>query len=130
MQELASQGLIDILRNKGARVRSVSLREAIEITEVRSVLEGLAAAKAAQKVTAEQAEVLRELGPPMNDAVERSDYDQYLSSTPFSIRWSARLPTIARRRLSLQTWVHKVVRYQFRLSRRAGRLRCHFLSTN
>ena len=35
-------------RNRGARVRPISLDEAVEITETRAVLEGLCAAKAAR----------------------------------------------------------------------------------
>src|SRR4051794_1436384 len=35
LQKLAAEGLVDHMRNKGARVRSVSIEEAIEITEVR-----------------------------------------------------------------------------------------------
>lgn len=38
--------------NRGARVRPVSLDEAIEMTEVRGALEGLCAAKAAANITA------------------------------------------------------------------------------
>ena len=41
------------VQNRGARVRAVSLTEAIEITEVRMVLEGLCAAKAATRLTEE-----------------------------------------------------------------------------
>jgi len=45
--ELGAEGLVERVQNRGARVRAVSLAEAIEITEVRMVLEGLCAAKAA-----------------------------------------------------------------------------------
>ena len=51
LQELAAQGLVEFQRNRGARVRDVSLAEAIEITEVRILLEGLLAARAAERVT-------------------------------------------------------------------------------
>ncbi|MGW6501089.1 FCD domain-containing protein [Nonomuraea angiospora] len=54
-RELASEGPVEILRNKGARVRAIPKAEAVEITEVRMVLEGLSAAKAAERVTPEQA---------------------------------------------------------------------------
>src|ERR1700678_581832 len=51
LQELAAQGLVEFQRNRGARVREVSLDEAIEITEVRILLEGHLAARAAERVT-------------------------------------------------------------------------------
>src|SRR5213078_2286572 len=47
--ELANEGLVERVQNRGARVRAVSLAEAIEITEVRMALEGLCAAKAAER---------------------------------------------------------------------------------
>ena len=43
--ELTAEGLVERVQNRGARVRAVSLTEAIEITEVRMVLEGLCAAQ-------------------------------------------------------------------------------------
>jgi DNA-binding GntR family transcriptional regulator len=59
LQELAAQGLVEFQRNRGARVRDVSLAEAIEITEVRILLEGLLAARAAERVTKSEAALLR-----------------------------------------------------------------------
>ena len=41
---LASEGLVDVQRHRGARVRVIPLAEAVEITEVRRLLEGLIAA--------------------------------------------------------------------------------------
>ncbi len=55
LQELAAQGLVEFQRNRGARVRDVSLAEAIEITEVRILLEGHLAARAAERVTKSEA---------------------------------------------------------------------------
>ena len=51
LQELSAQGLVEFQRNRGARVREISLGEAIEITEVRKLLEGPQAARAARRVT-------------------------------------------------------------------------------
>src|SRR4051812_45293889 len=51
LQDLANQDLVERIQNRGARVRAVSLDEAIEITEVRMVVEGLCAAKAAEVVS-------------------------------------------------------------------------------
>src|SRR6516225_3989340 len=44
LQDLSAQGLVEFRRNRGARVREISVGEAIEITEVRKLLEGLQAA--------------------------------------------------------------------------------------
>jgi DNA-binding GntR family transcriptional regulator len=49
--ELGAEGLVDREPNRGSRVRAIPLAEAIEILEVRMSLEGLCAAKAAEKIT-------------------------------------------------------------------------------
>ncbi|MDN3359136.1 GntR family transcriptional regulator [Actinomadura sp. DC4] len=67
--ELANEGLVERVQNRGARVRAVTLDEAIEISEVRMVVEGLCAAKAAERVTAEEITELRGLGTAMRTAV-------------------------------------------------------------
>jgi DNA-binding GntR family transcriptional regulator len=41
-----------VQRNRGARVRDISIDEAVEITEVRMLLEGHLAARAAERVAA------------------------------------------------------------------------------
>src|SRR5260370_24991115 len=50
---LEQEGLVEIERNRGARVRLISDREALEIEEVRAALEGMLARRAATRVTAE-----------------------------------------------------------------------------
>ena len=69
--DLTAAGLVERIPNRGARVRAVTLDEAIAITECRMALEGLCARKAAERVTPEQATALRELGTQMADAVTR-----------------------------------------------------------
>ena len=62
---LASEGLVDVQRHRGARVRIIPLAEAIEITEVRRLLEGLIAARAAERATrAEVASLSRSISIP------------------------------------------------------------------
>jgi DNA-binding GntR family transcriptional regulator len=71
--ELTSEGLVERVQNRGARVRAVSLTEAIEITEVRMVLEGLCAAKAAERLTEDDRDQLRAIGSAMQAAVAAGD---------------------------------------------------------
>ncbi len=75
--DLSNQGLIERIQNRGARVRAVSLPEAIEITEVRMVLEGLCAAKAAEVVTDAEIVELSELRDAMIGAVGAGDVFGY-----------------------------------------------------
>jgi DNA-binding GntR family transcriptional regulator len=74
---LTAAGLVERIPNRGARVRVVTLDEAIAITECRMALEGLCARKAAERVTPEQAAALRELGERMSDAVTSGEPVKY-----------------------------------------------------
>ncbi|MDP4507085.1 GntR family transcriptional regulator [Nonomuraea turcica] len=120
-KELAGEGLVEILRHKGARVRAISKAEAIEITEVRMVLEGLSAAKAAERVTPEQADRLRQIVTEMRTAVEANRLDRY---SELNAALHAKVREIADHRTSasiIERLGAQVVRHQFRLARQAGR---------
>lgn len=121
MQELAAQGLVEFQRNRGARVRDVSLAEAIEITEVRILLEGLLAARAAERVTKTEGAMLRKVVKEMRLAVARSElltYSNLNAELHAAIRDIAAHDTASRllRQLRNQT-----VRHQFSLSLVPGR---------
>jgi DNA-binding GntR family transcriptional regulator len=49
-RQLAADGVIEIVPNRGALVRRLSMREALELFEIRTALEALAAGRAAQNV--------------------------------------------------------------------------------
>ncbi|MFC5823873.1 GntR family transcriptional regulator [Nonomuraea insulae] len=120
-KELAGEGLVEILRNKGARVRVISKAEAVEITEVRMVLEGLSAAKAAERVTSEQAAVLREIVAEMRAAVSGNDTDRY---SELNAALHAKIREVAGHRTSaaiIERLGAQVVRHKFRLARQPGR---------
>jgi DNA-binding GntR family transcriptional regulator len=121
LADLSAQGLVEFQRNRGARVREISLGEAIEITEVRKLLEGLEAARAAQRVTTAQAATLRGIAGDMRTAVRRAEllrYSELNASLHTAIRDIAAHETSARllRQLRDQT-----VRHQFSLSLVPGR---------
>jgi len=121
LQELSAQGLVEFQRNRGARVREVSLAEAIEITEVRQLLEGLEAARAALRINKAEAAALRGIVTDMHAAVAGSEllrYSELNASLHAAIRDIAAHETSARllRQLRDQT-----VRHQFSLSLVPGR---------
>jgi len=121
LQDLAADGLVEIQRNKGARVRAIPLAEAIEITEARMVLEGLAARKAAEHCSSEDAEELLEIGRQMRQAYERSEL---LAYSDLNARLHRRIREIARHSTSanlIERLGAQVVRHQFRLSLQPGR---------
>jgi DNA-binding GntR family transcriptional regulator len=77
LAQLENEGIVERERNRGARVRPISLQEAVEITEARAVVEGLCAAKAAVKATPDDHRRLRELGVELAATVENSDVVAY-----------------------------------------------------
>lgn len=74
---LAVEGLVERVRNRGARVRAVDLDEALEIVEVRAALESLCAARAAERVDEGGVARLRALGEVMRQAVDAGDGEAY-----------------------------------------------------
>lgn len=121
LQELSAQGLVEFQHNRGARVRDVSIGEAIEITEVRLLLEGHLAARAAERVTRSDAAMLRMIAKDMRTAVAKAElvtYSDLNASLHAAIRDIAAHETTSRllRQLRDQT-----VRHQFSLSLVPGR---------
>src|SRR4051794_4486853 len=77
LSELGVEGLIERVPNRGARVRAVSVDEAVEITEVRAALEALCVRKAAERISDAEAAELRSLARQMGDAVAGGDRQAY-----------------------------------------------------
>src|ERR1700689_596948 len=73
LQELTNDGLIEMQRNKGARVRAVPVEEALEIVEVRMALEAMSAARAAQLASPEDVADLQDIAERMRAAVEMAE---------------------------------------------------------
>src|SRR5260370_3392883 len=67
---LDQEGLVEIERNRGARVRLISDREALEIADVRAALEGMLARRAATRVTAEDLSALHQVIGEMRQHVQ------------------------------------------------------------
>jgi DNA-binding GntR family transcriptional regulator len=119
--DLAHEGLVERIANRGARVRTVTAEEAVAITEVRMVVEGLCAAKAAERITDDEIHELRTLGRSMQAAVADGEvvrYSQLNQELHNRIREISAQPVAADvlTRLRAQN-----VRHQFRLALRPGR---------
>src|SRR5208283_4925403 len=71
--DLAAEGLVERIPNRGARVRAITTDEAVAITECRMALEGLCAAKAAERVSEAQAARLRQLGEELRRSVAEGE---------------------------------------------------------
>jgi DNA-binding GntR family transcriptional regulator len=113
---LSNEGLVVRERNRGARVRPVSLEEAIEITEARAVLQGLCAAKAAAVITARGRRDLKALCSPMAQAVRSNDiiaYNQTSRRVHIRIREIAKQATV---NTLLDRLGYQGIRYQFHVT--------------
>lgn len=119
--QLTSEGLVERVRNRGARVRAVSLSEAIEITEVRMALEGLCAAKAATRLTDTDREALRRIGADMQAAVSAGDMLGYSELNRQLHALIRELGGQATARAVLERLRGQNVRHQFRLAMHPGR---------
>ncbi|MGO3153317.1 MAG: GntR family transcriptional regulator [Galactobacter sp.] len=121
LAELTSEGLVERVANRGARVRSVSVDEALEITEVRAAIEALCAAKAASRITDAEIEELRGIGERMAAAVETGETAEYSKGNQ---ALHARVIEISGQRTAAATLARlrgQVVRFQFQLAYRSGR---------
>ncbi|WP_326655845.1 GntR family transcriptional regulator [Streptomyces sp. NBC_00385] len=119
--ELASEGLVERIRNRGSRVRVVTKEEAVAITECRMVLEGLCAAKVAAGATEEQLAELAETGAAMAKAVADGEPMTY---SELNHRLHALIREFSGQRTAvglLERLNGQLVRHQFQLALRPGR---------
>src|SRR6202171_1195183 len=88
---LDQEGLVTLEPNRGARVRLISDREALEIEEVRATLEAMLARRAASRATPTDLRELRQLVVEMRERVEKKDSIGYSElNAPFHQRiWAA-----------------------------------------
>lgn len=121
LQDLAGDGLIELVPRRGARVRIVSVDEAIQITECRAALEGMCARRAAERASADARQGLREIGTRMSQAVAEQDLTTYsgLNRELHSAIAHMSGQTVAAG--LLDRLKGQMVRYQFRLALRPGR---------
>jgi DNA-binding GntR family transcriptional regulator len=104
-----------------AQVRKISFKEAVEITEARMVLEGLLAARAAERVTDEQASELDEVGLLMRRAVTAGELRRY---SELNERLHTLIQAAARHRTAgslIATMCGQLVRHQYPVSLLPGR---------
>lgn len=123
LAELAADGLVERVQNKGARVRVVGIEEAVEIVECRMALEGLCAAKAAERAGRAELAELRALVARMRAATEAGDA---LGASDLGHQLHRRIQEISGQVTALRTIERlrgQLVRHQFRLALRPGRAR-------
>ena len=77
ISELVKEGLVDHEPNRGATVRRVAIDEAVQISEVRVLLESLIASRAAVKATSREREELSSIAASMREAVAADELVEY-----------------------------------------------------
>jgi GntR family transcriptional regulator, trigonelline degradation regulator len=78
LRELAAEGLITTIPQKGAVVATPSLKEAAEVYEVRALLEGAAARTFAEEATDAQIQALRDAWQAVKTAADGPREDGYI----------------------------------------------------
>jgi DNA-binding GntR family transcriptional regulator len=119
--DLTAEGLVERIPNRGARVRVVTIEEAVAITECRMALEALCAAKAAQRITDDEAAQLRELAETLKRAVADGNPLKY---SELNRELHRRIGAISRQTVAigLLDRLHaQLIRHQFQLALRPGR---------
>ncbi|WP_210569210.1 GntR family transcriptional regulator [Streptomyces sp. GESEQ-4] len=119
--DLEAQGLVERIRNRGSRVRVVTVEEAVAITECRMVLEGLCAAKAAVAASDEQLMELADLGTAMSKAVADGEPMTY---SELNQELHARIREFSGQRTAVELLERlnaQLVRHRFQLALRPGR---------
>jgi DNA-binding GntR family transcriptional regulator len=121
LMRLQHEGLVDIQPNRGAQVRAFSLEEAVRILQVREVLEGLAAALAAEHATPAQLAELRYILTQMEHTLAAGDL---LGQLPLAGRFHRVIVEAAAHEFVDQflSMLHApLIRHQFRLILMPGR---------
>jgi DNA-binding GntR family transcriptional regulator len=118
---LDQEGLVELEHNRGARVRLITDREALEIEEVRAALEGMLARRAADRIKSEGLRGLRQVMVQMRERVEAGDSVGYseLNATFHQLIWTAAdHPTASNLVGSLKS---QGIRFQYQTALRPGR---------
>lgn len=119
--DLTAEGLVERIPNRGARVRTITLDEAMAITECRMALEGLCAAKAAERVTRSEAAQLAQLGEQMQRSVADGAPLKYSALNHELHRLVREISSQSAAAGLIEQLNGQLVRHQFQLSLRPGR---------
>jgi DNA-binding GntR family transcriptional regulator len=121
--DLAAEGLVERMPNKGARVRIVPVAEAIAINECRRVLDGLCAAKAADCASDEEIAELQAIGEQLRAAVLKGRFARY---SQLNMELHQRIREISGQFVAerlVQRLNEQVVQHQFHLAADESRAR-------
>jgi len=122
LQTLAAQGIVEMQRNRGARIRQVSIEEAIEIAEARRALESLIAGRAAERATKDDATELRGLIEQMKVASGSGELIAYSDLNAVLHKLVRRIAQHHTAAQVIEILGGQMVRHQFQLALVPGRI--------
>jgi DNA-binding GntR family transcriptional regulator len=121
LMDLAHEGLIERIANRGARVRVVSLDEALQIAEVRLAVESLVVARAAERIKDKEIVQLRKLAEKLEERAAASDVEGYAEATGEIFQFYINIADQPVAAEVLERLRSRNSRHRFRLTYRAGR---------
>jgi len=121
LMDLVHEGLVERIANRGARVRVVGLEEALQIAEVRKVVESLCVARAAERITPVDIERLRALAKKLKDRADHGDISGFAETTHQIFACYVRVADQPVAEEVLERLRARNTRHRFRLTYRAGR---------
>lgn len=73
IKRLADDGLVKVEPRRGAYVANISIKDMLDVFEVREDMEGFVAKLAAQRISDEEKETLKEIAAEYEEAIEKAD---------------------------------------------------------
>jgi DNA-binding GntR family transcriptional regulator len=123
LMDLVHEGLIEHIPNRGARVRIVSIEEALQTSEVRMVVESICVSRAAEKITDDEIDSLRALAVEMKFRAENGDTGGFAELTNRLFHEYVRIADQPIAEEILLRLRDRNSRHRFRLTYRADRAR-------
>nr|WP_246448530.1 GntR family transcriptional regulator [Novosphingobium flavum] len=123
LRELDRDGLVELVPNKGARVRVVELAEALQLLEVRMAIESLCVSRAAERITDTDVERMRQLAQDLKQRAEGGDAVGYAECTGAVFQLYTAIADLPVATDELNRLRARNARHRFRQTYRPGRAR-------
>jgi len=101
LQVLAAEGLVEVSPYKGATVRQLSPKDILEILDLRMLLEGYAARRAAESATVDEIADVRSIFNDMQEHARRGELNELVKD---DIRFHEEVCRLSRNARLLQVW--------------------------
>jgi DNA-binding GntR family transcriptional regulator len=125
--QLEGEGIVERTPHRGSRVRLIPVSEAVEISELRMLIESFCAHRAAERITDKEIAELRALRDAMRKSIDGDDLAEY---SRLSRRLHIRVVQISAQPTARSVLIRlngQNVRHQFRLSYLPGRAAVSFV---